>query len=84
MPLAITDPTQAAASPGSAEPFPATQVHPADIIRGDVDGVVVCPYGLAAQVIELATKAREVDARCKEDLLAGKGVKDTFAKWRGK
>jgi regulator of RNase E activity RraA len=49
-----------------------------------VDGVVICPKDLAEEVIELATKGREVDARCKEDLLAGKAVKETFAKWRGK
>lgn len=76
VPIQISDPT----SPS----FPATTVAPGDIVRADVDGVVICPQGLAEQVIELATKLRQVDANCKKDLLAGKGVQETFAKWRGK
>lgn len=72
--LEISDP--------SSSSFPPTRVEPGDIVRADVDGVVVCPLGMADQVIELALRGREVDARCREDLLAGRGVKETFAKWR--
>jgi len=74
--LEISDPT----SPS----FPSTKVEPGDIVRADVDGVVICPIGLAEQVIEAAYKGREVDEKCRQDLLAGHGVKETFAKWRGK
>lgn len=49
-----------------------------------MDGVVVCPRGMADQVIQAALKGREVDDNCRQDLLAGHGVKETFAKWRGK
>ncbi|UZJ56713.1 hypothetical protein CBS101457_006033 [Exobasidium rhododendri] len=74
--LEITDPTSSS--------FPSTKVAPGDIVRADVDGVVVCPLGLAEQVIDAAKKGREVDAKCRQDLQAGLGVKETFAKWRGK
>lgn len=74
MALDISDPT--------APSFPATRVEPGDVVRGDVDGVVVCPQSLVEKVIELATKSREVDAKCRQDLEQGKGVKETFAKWR--
>ncbi|PWN93840.1 RraA-like protein [Acaromyces ingoldii] len=76
VPLSIADPT--------APSFPPTTVAPDDLVRADVDGVVVCPRADVLAVVEAATKAREIDERCKEDLLRGKGVKETFAKWRGK
>lgn len=68
----------------SSPSFPATKVEPGDIVRGDVDGVVVCPAGLAEQVIEAAFKGRQVDEKCRQDLEAGRSVKETFATWRGK
>lgn len=34
--------------------------------------------------MDLADKGREVDERCRQDLLQGKGVKETFKKHRGK
>ena len=76
IPLEINDPTSSS--------FPSTKVSPGDIVRADVDGVVVCPIDLAEKVIQLAAKGREVDGNCKEDLLKGNPVKETFAKWRGK
>jgi regulator of RNase E activity RraA len=59
-------------------------VEPGDIVRADVDGVVVCPIGLAEEVIETAIKGRQVDEKCRQDLEAGHAIKETFAKWRGK
>lgn len=73
--LEISDP--------SSSTFPPTKVEPGDIVRADVDGVVVVPIAMADKVIELALKGREVDENCRKDLLAGRGVKETFAKWRG-
>lgn len=76
VPLEINDPTSST--------FPSTKVSPGDIVRADLDGVVICPVDLAEKVIELATKGREVDENCKQDLLKGNPIKETFAKWRGK
>ena len=53
------------------------------ILIGDIS-TISGSKDLAEKVIELATKGREVDAHCKQDLKSGKGVKETFAKWRGK
>lgn len=63
--------------------FPAVEINPGDIIVADEDGVVCVPQELADRVIVTATKAQEVDERCLQDILAGKGVKETFKKHRG-
>lgn len=63
--------------------FPAVVINPGDIIVADEDGVVCVPRELADKVIVTATKAQEVDERCLQDILAGKGVKETFKKHRG-
>ncbi|CEH13487.1 Ribonuclease E inhibitor RraA/Dimethylmenaquinone methyltransferase [Ceraceosorus bombacis] len=78
-PITITDPTLP-----STSPFHQLVVHPDDLVLADLDGVVVVPPTLVEQVLELAQKGREVDEKCMKDLKEGKGVKETFAKWRGK
>ncbi|GAA6058451.1 hypothetical protein JCM3770_005085 [Rhodotorula araucariae] len=64
--------------------FPSTMVHPYDVVLADVDGVVVVRPELVDEVLRLAKEGREVDERCRADLLEGAGVKETFAKHRGK
>lgn len=66
------------------EDFPAVQVTPGDWMVADEDGVVCVPAHQVEDVISLATKGREVDERCMEDIKAGKGVQATFKKHRGK
>ncbi|KAI0358682.1 RraA-like protein [Trametes cingulata] len=68
----------------SEEDFPAVQVSPGDWMVADEDGVVCVPAELAEKVIALATRGREVDERCMQDIKAGKGVQETFKKHRGK
>ncbi|TYJ55948.1 hypothetical protein B9479_003333 [Cryptococcus floricola] len=58
-------------------------VNPGDIIVGDEDGCVAIPPELVEQVVEKAVTGREVDDNVKKDLEAGKGVKESMAKWRG-
>lgn len=79
MSLTITDPTLPA---GAA--FESTTVNPHDLVLADMDGVVIIPPSMAEEVIQLAQKGREVDEKCMQDLKDGKGIKETFAKWRGK
>lgn len=59
-------------------------MNPGDVVVGDEDGVVVVPVGMVDKVIEVAEEGEKVDERCRADILEGKGVKETFAKHRGK
>ncbi|KAL1723936.1 ribonuclease E inhibitor RraA/Dimethylmenaquinone methyltransferase [Schizophyllum commune] len=74
-------------NPGSsmgADAFPAAVVSPGDWIVGDEDGVVCVAQALEKEVVEKALKGREVDAKCMEDIKAGKGVQASFKLHRGK
>jgi len=64
--------------------FPPLTVEPGDLLVADRDGVVCVPKDLVEKAIELATKGQEIDAKCMEDIRAGRGVKESFKKWRGK
>jgi len=55
---------------------------PGDILLADLDGVVVIPRGKVREVVELAERGKEVDERIAKDLKAGRGVAESFAKWR--
>jgi regulator of RNase E activity RraA len=50
----------------------------------DEDGVVCVPKGIVQEVVKLAQRGREVDAKCMEDIRAGKGVQASFKLHRGK
>ncbi|KAI8993902.1 RraA-like protein [Trametes punicea] len=63
--------------------FPAVRVSPGDWMVADEDGVVCVPADLAEEVIKMASRGREVDERCMQDIKAGKGVQETFRKYRG-
>ena len=72
--------------PSSSEPqhsFPELIIEPGDWVLADEDGVVCVPKALEAQVVELATKGRAVDALCMEDILKGRGIAETFKDRRG-
>ncbi|PFH53761.1 hypothetical protein AMATHDRAFT_73200 [Amanita thiersii Skay4041] len=81
---AVNVPLRIAPPPVGEESFPAVEVRPGDWIVADEDGVVCIPRELEHQVVELATKGRDVDARCVEDIRAGLGVQASFKKHRGK
>jgi regulator of RNase E activity RraA len=72
--------------PGSTSSsiFPASTLEPTDLILADVDGVVFVPRALVTEVARLAKEGREVDERCKQDIVKGRPVKETFAEHRGK
>jgi regulator of RNase E activity RraA len=68
--------------PHSVPSFPDTIVMPGDILVADLDGVVVIPKGKVGEVVELAERGKAVDERIAKDLKAGRGVAESFAKWR--
>ncbi|KIL62575.1 hypothetical protein M378DRAFT_165611 [Amanita muscaria Koide BX008] len=70
-------------SDSSSYVFPPIHIKPGDWIVGDEDGVVCVPAEMKERVVEQATKDREVDARCLEDIKAGKGLQASFNKHRG-
>jgi len=83
-PSAVNVPITIAPQGLGSETFPSVTVNPGDWVVADEDGVVCVPRDLEVQVIELATKGREVDGRCMEDIKAGKGIQASFKLHRGK
>ncbi|KZP22366.1 RraA-like protein [Athelia psychrophila] len=83
-PAAVNVPIVIAAQGDGAAGFAAVRVEPGDWVVGDEDGVVCVPKGMVDDVVKLAGKGREVDARCLEDIKAGKGVQASFKLHRGK
>lgn len=69
--------------PSSERDFPATAVHPYDVVLADLDGVVTIRPDELEHVLDAAQRGREVDERCMADLKAGAGVRETFKKHRG-
>ncbi|KAI9487896.1 MAG: RraA-like protein [Benjaminiella poitrasii] len=59
-------------------------VHPGDIIVGDLDGVVCVPQDAVQRVIMNCKKYVAIDDQCMKALQEGKGVQETFIKYRGK
>lgn len=45
--------------------------------------MVVVPSPIIGEVLQAAQEGKEVDEKCRKDIMDGKGVKETFAKWRG-
>ncbi|KZT66378.1 RraA-like protein [Daedalea quercina L-15889] len=67
-----------------SDTFKSVLVEPGDYVVADEDGVVCVPAGLVDEVVKLAAKGREVDARCMTDIVAGSSVQEAFKKHRGK
>ena len=81
-PSALNVPLQI--SSGDAGAWPSVEVKPGDWIVADGDGVVCIPREMLTRVCEVAEKGRREDEKCREDIIAGKGVQASFDKWRGK
>ncbi|KAJ7783090.1 ribonuclease E inhibitor RraA/Dimethylmenaquinone methyltransferase [Mycena metata] len=78
IPLVIAPPSTA-----SDYIFPSVTIQPGDWIIADEDGVVCVPKAMEEQVAEQAQLGTSIDAQCLADIQAGKGIKATFAKYRG-
>ena len=83
-PSAINVPLTISPQGPGAESFPAVTIEPGDWVVADEDGVVCVPRLLESQVIELATRGRQVDSLCMDDITAGKGIQNSFKLHRGK
>eukprot|EP00158_Paraphelidium_tribonemae_P009675 Partr_v1_DN28927_c4_g1_i5_m25228 putative DlpA domain-containing protein len=57
-------------------------VNNGDHIVADIDGVVVVPVDLMAQVIEHCQKSSKIDELCMLDLITGRPIADTFKSHR--
>jgi regulator of RNase E activity RraA len=55
-----------------------------DIVVGDLNGVMVIPLERLEEVVVGCEKAQPIEHNCMQDLKAGKGIQETFAKHRGK
>ncbi|KAF8265462.1 RraA-like protein [Lactarius quietus] len=64
--------------------MPAVIVNPGDILLADEDGVVCVPKQLEQEVLRMAARGRDVDARCLRDIQSGVGVAESFRRHRGK
>ncbi|KAG8883615.1 hypothetical protein FRB99_004570, partial [Tulasnella sp. 403] len=53
-------------------------IKPGDMMVADEDGVICVPLEVEGEVVERCRVAREVDARCLNDIRAGKGVAASF------
>ncbi|TVQ41655.1 MAG: RraA family protein [Geminicoccaceae bacterium] len=56
------------------------RVEPGDLVMADVDGVVVVPRALEAQVIQAALAKAEAEDRTRDELAAGAKLTDVFAR----
>jgi 4-hydroxy-4-methyl-2-oxoglutarate aldolase len=56
-------------------------IHPGDWVFADIDGVVVVPQSLVQQTLTRALEKATGENRVREDLAAGKSLRDTFAKY---
>lgn len=83
-PSAVNIPILISSPDAVSEVFPPVKVEPGDWMVGDEDGVVCVPRELESQVVELATRGRQVDDLCMEDIKAGKGIQASFKLHRGK
>ena len=70
--------------PGVEGAFASATVNPGDFVVADEDGVVFVAPEMVSDVLRLAERGREVDARCMEDIQAGVSVQEAFRRHRGK
>ena len=83
-PLSSTVTATATSTGGSGSSDADVEVNPGDWIVADEDGVVCVPKEMLERVCAIAERGRREDEKCREDIIAGKGVQASFDKWRGK
>jgi regulator of RNase E activity RraA len=53
-------------------------VHAGDLVFADFDGVVVIPRAVEKQVLELALEKADKETQSRQDLLAGKSLREVY------
>jgi regulator of RNase E activity RraA len=56
-------------------------VHPGELVFADFDGVVVIPKAVETEVLRLAHTAAGQETTSRQELLAGKSLKEVYAKY---
>ena len=56
-------------------------VAPGDLVVGDIDGIVVVPREMAADVAEAVITKHRLEGNARADLLAGMGIREVWAKY---
>ena len=57
-------------------------INPGDIIFGDIDGVVIIPKDSAVEVVNKAYEKIHEENKVREELLAGKSVREVYNKYK--
>ncbi len=57
------------------------EVSPGDLVVGDIDGVVVVPRELVADVAEAVVTKHRLEGDARADLLAGMGIREVWKKY---
>lgn len=57
------------------------EVHPGDLVFGDVDGVVVVPSAIATEAISLALDKINGENKTREELAHGLKLSEVYAKY---
>jgi len=56
-------------------------VRPGDLVVGDVDGIVVVPQEMVADVAEAVATKHRLEGNAREDLLAGMSIREVWVKY---
>jgi 4-hydroxy-4-methyl-2-oxoglutarate aldolase len=56
-------------------------VKPGDLVVGDIDGIVIVPQELVADVAEVVATKRRLEGDARADLLAGHGIREVWTKY---
>jgi regulator of RNase E activity RraA len=56
-------------------------VHPGELVFADFDGIVVIPRQVEQEVLRLAAEKAGKETASRQDLLAGKSLKEVYAKY---
>ena len=56
-------------------------MRPGDLVVGDVDGIVVIPQEMAADVAEAVVTKHRLEGNARADLLAGMSIREVWTKY---
>jgi regulator of RNase E activity RraA len=56
-------------------------VNPGDLVVGDIDGIVVIPQEIAADVVESVVTKHRLEGNARADLLEGVGIREVWTKY---